>query len=89
MVKSHSNPDRSYTVLVNPYVNKREFVCDCTGFEFRGECRHQFDALKKVCWWPIRPDIESLEQSPIQELENTCPNCGGLTKYEVRAADAS
>lgn len=80
-IESASKPGQLHLVLVNPYVTKREFVCDCIGFEMRGTCRHQVEALDKVCWWPmVHGDIE---QTPAQELTRECPHCFGPTRYEM------
>ena len=86
IVPSESNPDVGHVVLVNPYVSKREFVCDCLGFEYRGTCSHQEKALHKVCWWPLvtRPGID---QTPEQRHNKVCPYCGGPTKWEMVDAD--
>jgi hypothetical protein len=86
-VPSSSTKGLNYTVLVNPYVSKREFVCDCRGFEFRGHCRHQELALVHVCWWPIVPRQPQLDQTDEQRKNKVCPNCGGATMYELRDID--
>lgn len=80
-MESKSEPGKLHLVLVNPYVPKAEFVCDCKGYEMRGTCRHQKEALNKVCWWPmVRGEIE---QSPEQTRINECPHCYGPTRLEV------
>lgn len=82
-VDSHSNPDQQHMVLVNPYVTLREFVCDCPGFLYRGECRHQEEALQQTCWWPIRPGVNTVEQTAKQQRDKRCPVCDGPTKWEM------
>jgi hypothetical protein len=86
-IESHSAPGFHYTVLVNPFVTKKEFVCDCKGFEYRGTCRHQTEALSKVCWWPIVPRNPQFEQTDQQKRDKVCPNCSGPTKWEMIDAD--
>jgi hypothetical protein len=76
-VDSVSHPGQLHMVLVAPTVTKREFVCDCKGFEMRGQCRHQVEALNKVCWWPLVRG--HLEQTPAQARVNECPHCFGPT----------
>lgn len=72
-------------VLVNPYVSKVEFVCDCPGFQYRGHCRHQQEALGHICWWPmVRGEIDQTDE---ERKSKTCPVCTGPTKWEMVDAD--
>lgn len=80
-VESKSEPGKLHLVLVNPRVPKAEFVCDCIGFEMRGHCRHQFEALDLACWWPLGAHRE--EQSKAQAMTMECPHCYGTTRLEV------
>ena len=82
-IASNSTPGFHYTVLVNPYVTVSEFVCDCKGFEFRGKCRHQRQALDQVCWWPLVVRDPQPEQTDTQRRSKECPQCGGPTKWEM------
>lgn len=86
-VESKTNKGFHYTVLVSPYVTKSEFVCDCKGFEYRGWCRHQGEALEKVCWWPLAPRDPQPEQTPYLRKAKECPQCGGQTKWEMVEVD--
>jgi hypothetical protein len=83
-IESGSTKGLHYTVLVNPHVPVQEFVCDCKGFEFRGQCKHQHEAANKSCWWPM---VLDLKQTDSQRKEKICPQCGGPTKWEMVDAD--
>lgn len=86
-IASGSTKGLHYTVLVNPYVTVREFVCDCKGFEFRGQCKHQRQALLHVCWWPKVIRDPQPEQTDVQRRNKECPQCGGETKWEMVDAE--
>lgn len=80
-VPSSSGED-VYVVLVNPWGDTRENICHCKGYSYRGECRHQQEAVLKLCHWhSLRPN--ALQQTPEQQTQKICPKCGGPTKYEV------
>lgn len=81
-IDSASEADKIYVVLVNPWGDPREHICDCEGYRFRGYCRHQAKADEEVCrWTEVRGFVEI--QTSIQARELICPKCGGPTKVEL------
>lgn len=79
-VPSGSQPDLTYLVLVNPWGNSRENVCECPGYTYRGTCKHQEFAGQSLCGW-----IEG--ELPLQDNEHRekkiCPRCKGPSKWEL------
>jgi hypothetical protein len=92
-VASDSKPI-DYTVMVCPWDNAQESICECPGYLFHGHCRHQFIAYDSLCRWDsvtgtvrngvfIEPDAQTEEQ----RKNKICPACGGRTKYELEVVD--
>lgn len=86
-----SSSDMIYLVLVCPWGNPRENICECPGYAYRGQCRHQIDAMDKVCGWTelqVKPDgTPSLEQTAQQRKDKMCPRCGGHTKWALEVVE--
>lgn len=70
-----------YTVMVCPWGTARESICECPGYTYRGQCKHQQIALDSLCRWDELTGPEA--QTEFQKKTNTCPRCGGPTKYEM------
>lgn len=85
-IQSASDPDQMHLVSVSPWVSVKEFVCDCTGFYYRGGCRHQKLAMKKACWWSEARSPE--KQTEQQRKSKVCPKCEGTTRWELIDEDA-
>jgi hypothetical protein len=77
-VPSHSEPGKVYTVLI--ISEDEDPVCECEGFEFRGHCSHQQEALAKQCHWD-EGYADAEPQSDILYHEEICPRCGGPTEW--------
>lgn len=76
-VPSHTDPSKTYRVMVPPVDwNRNESVCECTSYEYRGHCRHQHEALIKICNWS---ELDSVQQTQLEKHTHTCPECGGST----------
>lgn len=74
-----------YIVLVAPWGEPRDNICECKGYVFRGTCKHQVIAMRKVCRWN---ELEGPEEQSAQQAKNkVCPRCGGPTKYELEVVD--
>ena len=80
-----SKQDTFYVVLVNPWGILEENICECKGYVYRGQCRHQGEAHQKVCKWNDQdgPEVQTEEQ----EDNKVCPRCGGPTKTAIEVAE--
>lgn len=84
-VPSGTDPDKVYTVHVNPWGRVKENICECYGYQYRGECKHQNIAQRRSCGWhQLTSDVE---QTPQQRIEGVCPECGGPTIRQVYESD--
>jgi hypothetical protein len=81
-IDSASDPDTVYVVLVNPWGDLRENICDCKGYQYRGQCSHQKKAEDKNCGWGAGGYLAET-QTPEEESLQRCPRCGGPTKVEL------
>lgn len=78
-VQSNSRPDITYEVIV-PYngAPPSEYICNCEGFLFRGQCSHQTTAYDTMCGWA---EFLGPEKQTEKEKENyICPRCKGQTR---------
>lgn len=77
-IDSDTDPDKSYTVHVNPWANRSEqHVCECKSYHYRGYCKHQKIAHEQHCGWN---EIEGPEE-PLKEM--ICPRCSGPTMHAM------
>jgi hypothetical protein len=81
-IDSATTPNKTYVVLVNPWGDPRENICDCEGYRFRGMCSHQKLASEEVCCWNAQIGFAETQNAQ-QERELICPRCGGSTKTEI------
>ncbi len=80
-VPSSSDETVYYLVTLPPWDRTEdEAVCECPGYEFRGRCRHQREALGMVCNWS---ELDGIDQTDDQRQEQICPECGGKTQVVV------
>lgn len=83
-IESSSDPDLYYVVTLPPWDRtESEAVCECPSFEYRGRCRHQYEAMSMVCQWT---ELDGQSQTPEQKTNHVCPDCGGKTKTIVLGA---
>jgi hypothetical protein len=76
-----SNQDQYYTVMVSPWGEQNDHICECAGYTYRGSCRHQEAAQRYRCAWK---EIESdVKQTEDKKEEMICPRCGGPTKWAI------
>jgi len=70
-----------YLVTLPPWDRtEAEAVCECPGYEFRGRCRHQREALEKICNWS---ELDSRPQTDDERSRRICPECKGPTQVVV------
>jgi uncharacterized Zn finger protein len=81
IVTSTSDPNKQYVVHVNPWGDAKDNICECKGFQYRGNCRHQEEALDEVCGWSETAGKEV--QAPYQREAMICPRCDGTTKWSM------
>lgn len=82
-VPSHSEPHKKYLVMVNPWGETSEDICECEGYTYRGHCSHQEEATQKLCLWSGAPGESEIEQTDEQREHKICPQCGESTKYAL------
>lgn len=83
-VASDSRPI-DWVVMVSPWGNPLENICECPGYLYKGKCKHQIIAMKKTCRWT---ELEGPElQTESQVKSKTCPRCGGPTSWELEVVD--
>jgi len=82
-VPSQSDPDVTYTVMLCPFGNVDENICECPGYEFRGECSHQVIAAQLWCGWS-EIGIGAERQTRAQAAMMVCPACGDDTEWVFR-----
>lgn len=71
-----------YAVFVTPWDRTEdEVVCTCPSYLNRGYCRHQVEALRRICSWA--EDDSSIQQTVEQRKKHECPVCGGPTNLVV------
>lgn len=78
--------DDTYTIMVCPWGLPRENICECAGYHYRGECRHQAEAMDRVCGWTAQ-QIGEYNQTEAQSKSKVCPRCGGPTIYRMEVID--
>lgn len=72
-VPSASEPDLMRMVSLSEW---GDYICDCPGYQYRGECRHFEYADKNRCRWQ-EGDLPS--QSEVEKANQWCPNCAAPT----------
>ena len=78
-VASSSNPHRHYIVLCAPWLHQREYICECEGYQYRHQCRHQMEAAVEFCGWT---QLDGPEEQDVEQAKNKiCPRCERPTKY--------
>lgn len=84
LVPSHSEPGVSYTVIIRGD-DPDDAICECEGFNFRGKCSHQQEALRLKCNWTELVGPETQNDRQRQEL--ICPRCSGDTEWVMELVD--
>jgi hypothetical protein len=80
-VPSASNEVVFYLVTLPPWDrSEEEAVCECPGYEFRGRCRHQREALALICNWS---ELDSIPQTADEQRRQICPECKGPTQVVI------
>ena len=79
-VESSTKRGLDYLVMVSPWGDSRDNNCECPGYMMKGACRHQVEAMKKVCRWT---ELGNEPQSEQEYEKRVCPRCGGPTKWEL------
>lgn len=79
-----SSGEGHYVVLVSPW-SAQESICECKSYLYRGRCKHQDEAARRVCGWS---ELEHPQQQTDDERKmKICPKCGGATRWEVEVYD--
>lgn len=84
-VPSRSEPDVRHVVLVNPWGDESESICQCKGYNYRGKCAHQQKAFDSICGWHQLEGPE--KQRSWEEEEMICARCGGATMWTMEWVD--
>lgn len=82
-----SKGDSRYVVLVCPWGNAVENICECAGYTYRGHCRHQTDAMDALCGWTELQEPKKFTQTEEQRKHKVCPRCGGHTQWKMEVED--
>jgi hypothetical protein len=78
-VRSNTDADVEYSVLVVDPSDPTECICECEGFSFRGHCSHQDIAVGQLCAWR---EVDGPEkQTREQRRAKICPRCGEETEW--------
>lgn len=83
-VPSHSTPGVTYTVIVQGD-DPADAICECEGFQFRGQCAHQAEAVGLKCNWTQLSGPE--EQTHEHRVNKICPRCMGETEWVMELDD--
>lgn len=83
LVPSKTDDDKWYNVLVQDPDDINDVICECRGYEVRGHCSHQAEALAVICRWDEAVGPE--EQTADQRRTRICPRCGGPTTKTLEA----
>lgn len=86
-IASESEENLEYLVLVNPWGQPGENLCECPGYTFRGRCKHQSFAAAKVCRWAENNPQYKVKQTEQDKETMTCPACDGQTKWEFEVVE--
>jgi hypothetical protein len=78
-VPSNSERDKHYEVLIMDAANSDDIICECPSYLYRGHCRHQVEAVNKLCLWVASMGPE--EQTKEQYKNEICPRCVGPTEW--------
>lgn len=76
-ITSDTNPDKHYQVFLLGHFG----MCECPSYKYNGgaECKHIKRArLDHTCGWIEGTNV--LQQTPHQERQRVCPQCGNETK---------
>ena len=87
-VPSQSREGDSHLVMVCPWGNPRENICDCPGYYYRFECRHQLEAMDLVCGWSELHRPQKFVQTEQQRTNRVCPRCGGPTDWRMEVIES-
>lgn len=92
-IPSSSDPNVMYTILVCPWENPAENLCECPGYMFQGRCKHQAMAQMQVCGWTELqvkpPKMEpAFVQNEAQRKNKICPRCGGPTMWRMEVDES-
>lgn len=85
-IASESQPGIRHVVLVCPWGNAVENICECPGYFHRGRCRHQAEAMDAVCGW-TEQQVGQHAQTDEQRKQKICPRCGGPTTWKMEVID--
>jgi hypothetical protein len=81
-----SSSSGSYTVMVAPWGHPRENICECPGYVFTGKCRHQEEAMDRVCGW-TELQVGDYQQTKEQRANKECPRCHGETLWRMEIVE--
>lgn len=86
-VSSRSQPGVIYLVLVAPWGDVAENICECEGYYFRGFCAHQKIARQMLCGW-TELGVRARQQTDSNRNLMICPECGQKTMWAFKRLEA-
>ena len=79
-VSSHSVPGKIYECLIpDNDSDPGTVICECEGFDYRGHCTHQPEAIAQLCPWSQA--TAPTQQTDQQRADMICPRCGNDTEW--------
>jgi hypothetical protein len=77
-VPSQSEKGKYYEVLIMGATDLDEVICECQSYHYRGQCKHQIEALDRLCSWSS--NIGPEQQTEEEYKHKICPRCGQPTE---------
>lgn len=74
-------------MLVSPWGDPAENICECEGYVYRGYCAHQKIARRQLCGWSeIAP--RARQQTESDRSLMICPECGQRAMWAFKTLEA-
>lgn len=86
-VASSRDDGSRYVVMVCPWGNAVENICECAGYTYRGSCRHQVEAMDALCGWTELHEPQRFVQTDEQRQNKICPRCGGPAVWRMEVEE--
>src|SRR3954469_5200937 len=90
-IPSDSEPGIRYVVMVCPWGNATENICECRGYFHRSACKHQRMAMDALCGWTeLQVGMDGnprYVQTPEERNAKVCPRCQGPTTWKMEIVE--